>query len=290
MKKLLSIVLVALLFCLSLSVGVVAQQPSERTVVDIEAEWNGEIAITLHHWFLNPLFTPDNVTLTLVFDNGEREILNDWNPNREALVRQHQPPEGDFRISYVPRYGWAPMVFYYETLAMWNDFWGYENPEDATWQQWDAYHSTLPQASIGFPNMSIFVSAYLSQRYPLPALTFRQAFTSTTQRPSIYSFTALQSGYHYILIRGVTPEYVLIDNRWGMFNEHSRSIRFPMREGQTMFFYIYAQPGHDYTITITDTFPSVWERLVESLPELLRMLIPLLLTIGLVGLIWWLAT
>jgi len=118
MKKLLSILLAALILCLGGAVGASAALPEPGAleaqslqfelpaVTAIEAVWNGEVL--LDNW-LEPIFTPENVAITVFFEEGEPEVLAYWSAGSSAWF---------WEVSYLYDNAEDSVLFWYKDSGM----------------------------------------------------------------------------------------------------------------------------------------------------------------------------
>ena len=262
MKKLLACVL-ALILMLSCVVYATAALPGADEEIDpqsltfelpvvtgIEVEWNGEISLGPN---LQPLFSPDNVTVTASFEEGEPEALRDW------------------VVSSTNWYWWVfpvfdsrsgTVTFYYEDSNIRRAFLA-ENPqldliELRMLPFLDAYLAALTQASFEYP--ARYLEQYIEAQKPLAALRLNQAATvpGSDGKFTVFTFTPEKTGQHQFARTEWWNFRVLGPN----LESVSSSSITSLEAGKT--YYIFAFNGSDKEYEITVTEYSLWRDIISG--------------------------
>jgi len=249
MKKILSLLL-ALALALSLAVcagaassyqdladklsaaGPVTQGLSYElpTVTGISAAWNGEILVS--YWF-EPYFSPENVTVTVSFDEGEPEVLTKWwdegNGWAWDVLYEYDRSTGSVTFYYIDTNLWQA---YIDTL---------DDPEEE--YDWDELLATLIHTAIAVPDD--LVRLYVDGLRPLTALHLDESASVVLakEESKIFTFTPEVDGGYYFYAEGTaedalpiaviaTPAYVPIGDAFFFFGE---SLMVELEAGKTYY-------------------------------------------------------
>ena len=223
MKKLLSVLLVCLL-CLGCGVSAAALEEGEvevetqglmnplPVVTAIEAEWSGEILIG---HIMYALFTPENVTITAYYEDGEPEVLSRWE---------------EIGIDWWWRV--FPWSFDDSATFLYSD----SNLQSAYYEvhgNFTNYYESLPQASIEFPEN--YVERYIETQMPLTAMKLGEMMTVQTldaYRPQVLSFTPETSGWYSF------------ENPWLYFSDFIR-VMVIMDSNYEFLYHLHGLPSND---------------------------------------------
>jgi len=275
MKKLLSVLLAVVLFGTSMAVGTNATLTLPETDIDqhslvfelpvvtgIEVEWNGEILLS--NW-LELFFTPENVAVTVHFEEGEPQVLTSWSGG----IWNHNESLSWNVWAEINRETGIVTIFYTDSnierafREQFPDFCCSScNPAE-----WAILRATIPQDSFTFPMN--YREMHLERYRPFTTLALDRAVT--TQTDSMFVFTVAEEGI-FRLTGTSTDEYLMIifDANFELWDH------FGMWDN--MAFYIYLVAGTYYfymtgitenaTITITQEAqqqwqPSLWQRIVN---------------------------
>ncbi|MCL2531929.1 MAG: hypothetical protein FWE40_07215 [Oscillospiraceae bacterium] len=241
MKKLLSLLLAVLMLGSVFAVAVSALQDIPPALIAIEADWNGDIMLAPHGSGPTELFTPENLTITLVFDRGEREVLQNWNPWRENLSRwDEREHHEDWRVYWSLTgdgidFG---VTFYFQQLS--------------TAQVWQAERLIVPAPSEA-------VAQFLAENPPIE-LTLNEPMRATTGWPNVYVFTPQADDGYWFAVQGTVPVSIVIspgDGSGGIFSSGVTSGHLFQAQAELPYhLFIFTEPGSEYTITITDVNPE----------------------------------
>ncbi|MCL2106091.1 MAG: hypothetical protein FWH26_03390 [Oscillospiraceae bacterium] len=268
MKKMLSILLV-LAITASFAVCVSATEPPyAKTVIGIEAVWNGEIMLDPESAAPQPLFTPANVTITLHFTGEESEILDGWNDSGRTLYPYwiEKGENWSWWIFYDFLTETNTMTIYYEDINHLNAYLK-EHPAppqcshdnlydadicadcDAWWFYWAQYRAALPQSTFAFP--ADYLKQYIDNQRPLPQLKLNKTVTvkqqPTAGKPIVVAFTPKKSGMYYFYngVKGLGSVTFLCGQAsggvgWGL----------DIPAGETCYFFLHDTPDLTYSLTV----------------------------------------
>jgi len=187
------------------------------TVTGITAVWNGEILVG--YWF-EPNFSPENVTITVSFDEGEPEVLTKWWDEGNGWA---------WDILYEYDRSTGSVTFYYIDTNLWQAYINtLDNPEEE--YDWDELLATLINTAIAVPDD--LVRLYVDGLRPLTALNLDEStpvvlaegkseiFTFTPEADGGYYFYAESTAEAWPIAVIATPAYVPIGDAWFFFGEN----------------------------------------------------------------------
>ena len=256
MKKLLACVLALALF-LSCAVSAIAVNDEIDTqsllfelpvVTGIEVEWNGEILLS---YWLNPRFTPDNVKVTVSFEEGEPEELVHWHDSGNGWWWQ---------ISHEFDSETGIVTFIYEDsrlrTAFYDELGGEcccDIGEDAWDVAWQVYYKSLPQDSFVFPVN--YLEQHIDGFRPLTELELDKVVT--TSGYNVYQFIPTKSGAHNFVfeapgwnqyrIRILNANLERITSDW-VYGNFIRNLL----AGETYYIIISSYYEMEYKFVVTD--------------------------------------
>jgi len=263
MKKILSIVL-AILIAASTAAVVSAQVPEagidEQSLVfelpvvtDIEAEWNGEILISIWGGLR---FNPENVAVTVFFEDSEPEVLERWS----GSVSGGNQGSSAWEVFWIFDRETNVVTFFYSDSNLWDAFWGEQDFGcccEVTDEAYEAFRATLPQDSFTVP--ADFMDEFFAST---PVFPLDEAVAITRDGDRVFSFTPEESGIHWlstangdILVRIFDENLQHLHGEW-MWS--TRRIALPLEAGNTYFIYFQSvsRPG-DVTLTFSGE-AAVW--------------------------------
>jgi len=195
MKKVLSVLLV---LALAMGFGVcafAAPEPGVKTVTGIEAVWNGEIAAIIdergHHeiiYFLIPYFTPENVEITLHFEEDEPEKLTAWEVYND---------DWSWYIYYSYDAEASAVTFYYQDSSI----------KQSSYESYEDYIAALPQTAITIP--ADFLQKYMDSLKPWTELQAGESKKAvlTKGKYEVFTFTPEADGLHYFYSENAVNAY-----------------------------------------------------------------------------------
>ena len=293
MKKLLSILLALLLLGMSLAVGAAAAPEVEinphnlvfelPVVTGIEAVWNGEVLLDSE---LRARFTPENVDVTVRFEDGSSELLTIWSAEGWG------PGRWWWNVFY--RIEGTTVTFFYDDSNIQNAY--LEESGLAPWDiDWAAYRAALQQDSFTFP--ANYLEMFMDAARPIAALTLNEAAT-VAGSTAVFSFTPEASRRYHFSTNGwhvtvANADLERLGSSW-------RDFTLALTAGETYYVFALGPADTDFTVTVSDEIPRrerlpVWldvglmvfgaivvlPALVLGIPALLWFLLSSLL-------FWWL--
>ncbi|MCL2494127.1 MAG: hypothetical protein FWE98_00540 [Oscillospiraceae bacterium] len=237
MKKLLS-ALLAVVLCFGGAVCASAALPAPGlqltpalqfelpVVTAIEAEWNGEVL--LYGW-LEPYFSPDNVTVTAYFGEGEPEVLTHWNASS---------PEWFWYVIY--EYDWdanSVTILYMDSNLT------------------DTDAVDLPQASFDFPENYLKLFAEAQEAILLKLGEASPVAPGRMQSFTLFSFTPAKSGTYQFLAGDEWQYDRVFFIRDADMNEIVSGNTGPvlsLEAGKTYYAFVFNYSDSDYSVTITE--------------------------------------
>jgi len=176
------------------------------TVTGIEAVWDGETE-GLFHFVRGPLFNPENVTVTVIFEGGETEDLTSWWGKGEGSSSFWW---WELWYDYDEKTG--NVTFYYNDSNLWVAYLDTITDADGNWewneQVWEVYLATLPRASFSIP-----VSLREEHLNSLPKTELKLAETKKAVlaegEEKLFAFTPEKTGLYYFYSKnqGKTDPY-----------------------------------------------------------------------------------
>jgi len=263
MKKSLACIL-ALVLMLSCGISAAAALPSEidsqslafelPVVTGIEAVWNGEVV--LDRW-LDLFFNPDNVAITVSFEEGEPEVLGYWRANSSAWFWEvfHRYDSETNTVTF----------FYHDTNF--RDAYLAENEIDILPVRWITelaeYRATLPQSSFVFP--ANYLELFVEAQKPLTALTLSETLTVLGDEDGLRVFTFSPAASGLFSISGAMlivagADFQVIYSGWSWNGLAS------LEAGKTYYIFHNTWQGIEGSVTVSQA--SVWQRVMSWLQGL----------------------
>ena len=233
MKKLLSILLAAFVLCLGCAAGASAALPDPGAleaqslqfelpvVTAIEAVWNGELL--LDSW-LNPAFNPQNVTVTVYFEEGGPEALHRW---------------------YGSGYEWYWQVFYDFDRDAGRVTFTYR---DTNWEDYEE----LPQSGFSVP--ADYLAQFIASQEVVP-LKLGEASPPVQGRyeHKIFSFTPAKSGtYQFASESGYAQDFAIVDADLNIIScGYTRPVE-SLEAGKSYYVFAYSWSDAEYSVTVEE--------------------------------------
>jgi hypothetical protein len=199
MKKLLAVLLVGAMMA---GYGVCAfATPAigTRNVTGIEAVWNGEVILS---YYLEPVFGPENVAVTLFFDEGEPELLEFWESSSDNWLSHDN-------WWFVSHWGHGydthtDRFFFYNSEMLKKE---YDSLDEETRPSY--YDEWLPKTMLRTPNDRTLRERYIESRQPLEKLKCGQskAISLSTQDFKVFTFTPKRTGKYYVSFEGAKTRF-----------------------------------------------------------------------------------
>ncbi|MCL2447018.1 MAG: hypothetical protein FWD06_09665 [Oscillospiraceae bacterium] len=245
MKKALSILLATLLLTTALGVGATATPVDHSLqfqlpiVTAIDAAWNGEVLID--DW-LQPVFTAENVEVTVHFQDGTSEVLEHFYDNASNWSWEIQFTV-DFEAELV-------IVRYTDSNSM--DRFMDEHDICGCEIDLEAYLAWLPQTTFAFPGN--FLDDILAA---FPTLTLDE--TATFADGDMFTFIPENTGLHHFFSSGDQDLAIFNTNMeliWfgEIFSTH-RWAQVQLTVGETYLVQLWAWGGTQ-NITVSETAPA----------------------------------
>ncbi|MCL2494125.1 MAG: hypothetical protein FWE98_00530 [Oscillospiraceae bacterium] len=235
MKKLISILLAALILCFGCAAGASAALPAPGAieaqslqfelpaVTAIEAQWSGEY---LFDSWLDPKFTPENVTVTVYFEEGEPEVLRYWYA-RTAEWYWHVYYDFDCDAGRVT-------FTYWDTNLV------------------DVDDADLPQASFDFP--ADYLARFMASQQ-VTQLKLGEASTAqgTENGWKIFAFTPATSGDYRFTTDSEDWYGALHLMDADLDRVGFGYVVYPsLQAGKTYYLFVYSYVDGEYSVTVTD--------------------------------------
>jgi len=250
MKKLLSILLAAALLCGAFALGASAEEETPPAVTAMEADWDGTYSFWLYNTVqflpklgsmqLMPEFGPENVQITLHYDDGTQEDINRW-----------------LKYSYDNNGRMTGFAWTIRTVRTGADEWTFYCAENDR-----TPNDTMPHASITVP------SNYLEQMKALAvplALDKNTAVAPETLGENFFSFTPAESGtytfgsqssgeYPTAMLTDANLKFIKENEKGGAGNDFSLIVR--LNAGET--YYLCVGRYWNFTSEVTITVTKGW--------------------------------
>jgi len=201
-------------------------------VTAIEADWSGEIL--LHRW-LEPSFSPENVDVTVHFDDGTNQVQQVW----YASFWTNNSQQHWTLFTTLCRETWLVTVYYEDS----NIYQAFHNANPGLCcrscdgdEIWDSFMDALPHDTFAFPEN--YIELFLAQQQPVDALTLgeeTQAFTGTR----VFSFTAPETRQYAVTFVSNWGSVTFTDAE---FNFLSSSRRINLTAGETYHVMVVVHP------------------------------------------------
>lgn len=234
MKKLLSIALAVLMLGMSVAVGAVAAfeetslQFELPVVTGIEAVWDGELDLGSN---LNLRFGPNNVTVTVSFEDGDPEVLTRWDGGNRWPHRWQVFTRVDFDLGVVT-------VFYSDGLLE------REAGIFCCCEWTDEFLATLPQDSFEFP-LNFLQAHFEAQSITALALDQRARVLGD----SYFSFTPNASGYfHFQTHHG----WILLDGSFRVISQNWNHSAIWLEAGSTYTLRVHGWYDEATTVMVVE--------------------------------------
>ena len=221
-------------------------------VTGLSAEWNGEMLLS--PW-LEPWFSPENVDVTVTFDDGSSEVLTRWAGQEWSLWLEINHRTGVVTIAYYD----ANMI---DALREGNPYFCCEwcNPVE-----WAAFLATLQQDSFTFP--TDYRETFVNGFRPIAAMRLNE--TVTTAGEAFFTFTPQTSRQFRLYGSGELYFLAVFDANLDLYFATQlwpgSGSTIWLEAGQTYYVFISlfswdneALPEGERGLTITDNFPDWW--------------------------------
>ena len=225
-------------------------------VTSIAAVWNGT---TLVRNWLRVYFSPENVDITVTFDDASTETLGIWWDEGNGW---------NWNISYDYDEATGKVLFYYEDSNLWAAYRatliGSDGEIDWNLYDYEAFRATLPQTFITVP-------ANLREQYinslvktELKLGESKKATVSQGER-KLFTFTPTKDGPHYFysenLKTGTYPHAVLMDaslviiERNFNFFDNNFDVVAELQAGKTYYLvvagYYYGEGAGEFDVAVS---------------------------------------
>lgn len=205
-RKALSLAL-TLVMALCFALPAFAEGETPPLPVRITAEWDETVLFEDAN--LRPYFGPENVKVTVFFEDGSSRVQENWNGPFNNWLGMVNHPNGGVRSQR--DYKTGEVTIYYSDFQLWGSYAEANNIRlgDFNLADRSEYRSFVPQATFQFPLN--YLEHFATVQQTLPELPLNKA-TTAPGKTTAFSFTPKQNGQYTFTVQEKTSALHLYDD------------------------------------------------------------------------------